>query len=237
MKSHLIFIMLSLLLLNYISSPAQSALDVKIIGAMKNVMWDGQLHGSIYLDTISNKTNLYGLGPEAYLRGEILIVNGKSYRSTVVSDTTMNVEETYNIEAPFFGYANIANWEAHRLPDRIASLHQLEQYLDELTSDFRKPYFFKMKGTVDYARIHVMNLPKNALVRSPDDAHSSQVNYSINKEPVEIIGFFSTKHQSIFTHHDTYVHMHLITMDRKKMGHVDDVQFNAGTMMLYLPID
>ena len=43
---------------------------------MKNVMWKGELHGNLKLDTISNKTNLYGLGPVEYLAGEILIIDG-----------------------------------------------------------------------------------------------------------------------------------------------------------------
>lgn len=85
----------------------QTTNDVIIVGEMKNVMWKGQLYGNIHLDTITNKTNLYGLGPVEYLAGEILIIDGKSYKSTVTSDTTMKVEETYEIKAPFFGYANI----------------------------------------------------------------------------------------------------------------------------------
>ena len=39
-------------------------------------MWKGELSGTINLDTISNKKGLYGLGPESYLTGELLINNG-----------------------------------------------------------------------------------------------------------------------------------------------------------------
>lgn len=72
-------------------------------------------------------------------------------------------------------------------------------------------------------------------VSSPDEAHQGQKNYTLYNEQSEIIGFFSTEHKAIFTHHDTYLHMHLITADRQKMGHLDDVRFKKGTMMLYLP--
>jgi acetolactate decarboxylase len=37
---------------------------------------------------------LYGLGTVEYLEGEILIIDGKSYKSMVNSDSTMKVEET-----------------------------------------------------------------------------------------------------------------------------------------------
>ncbi len=215
----------------------QTKTEVKIIGQMKDVMWKGQLYGNISLDTISNKTNLYGLGPVEYLAGEILIINGKSYKSYVLTDTTMQVEETYNIKAPFFGYANISNWTELTLPENIQTMQQLEQYLDKLTTSSPRPFIFKLEGKVEKAIIHIVNLPKGSIVSSPDEAHKGQKNYELIDEQSEIIGFFSTRHKAIFTHHDTYLHMHLITADRQKMGHLDEVLFKKGSMKLYLPTE
>lgn len=215
----------------------QTSNEVKIIGQMKNVMWKGQLYGTINLDTISNITNLYGLGPVEYLAGEILIMDGKSYKSTVTSDTTMKVEETYEIKAPFFGYANISVWTEQTLPDSVQTIQQLEIFLDNVTKNAPRPFMFKLTGTVEQATIHVVNLPKGSKVSSPDEAHKGQKNYELKNEQSEIIGFFSTEHKAIFTHHDTYLHMHLLTTDRQKMGHLDKVLFKRGTMKLYLPAE
>lgn len=134
--------------------------DVTIVGAMKNVMWKGQLYGTINLDTISNKAHLYGIGPIEYLKGELMILDGRSFKSTVVNDTTMKVEETYNSRAPFFGYTHISKWEEHLLPDSIITLEQLQNYLNKITGTFKRPFMFKMSGHVDEATIHVVNLPK-----------------------------------------------------------------------------
>jgi len=210
---------------------------VKIVGQMKDVMWQGQLYGNIDLDTITDKTNLYGLGPVEYLSGEILILNGKSYKSTVASDATMLVEETYQIKAPFFGYANISKWTERLLPDSIQTIHQLEIYLDTQTKNANRPFMFKLSGMVEKASIHIVNLPKGSKVRSPEDAHQGQQNYTIKNEQTDIVGFFSTTHQAIFTHHDTFLHMHLITADRRSMGHLDEVLFQSGTMKLFLPAE
>jgi acetolactate decarboxylase len=226
-----------LTLTSFISTAQQTTNEVKIVGEMKNVMWKGQLYGNIKLDTISNKTNLYGLGPVEYLSGEILIIDGKAYKSTVISDTTMNVEETYDIKAPFFGYANITRWTQQTLPDSIHTMQQLEQYLDKVTKSSPRPFMFKLSGTVEQATIHIVNLPKGSKVSSPNEAHNGQKNYELNNEPSEIIGFFSTNHKAVFTHHDTYLHMHLMTTNRQKMGHLDEVLFKKGTMKLYLPIE
>lgn len=215
---------------------AQESTNIpKISGAMKNVMWKGQLYGTIHLDTIANKQHLYGLGPVEYLSGEILIFDGIAYKSTVVSDTEMIVTEDYNLKAPFFVHANIKQWEEHIMPDSIQTIQQLENYLDQLTQSVQRPFMFKMNGVVEAATIHIVNLPKGSKVSSPEEAHKGKTNYFLKEENVDILGFFSTEHKSILTHHDTYVHLHLITADRKQMGHLDDVVFKQGTMKIYLP--
>lgn len=218
------------------ASNAQETINpVKVIGEMKNVMWKGELQGNINLDTINDKKHLYGLGPVEYLAGELLILDGKSYKSTVVSDTEMDVEETFDIKAPFFGYTNISRWTEQAVPENIQTIKNLEVYLDIETRNSTRPFMFRLTGTVEKAVIHIVNLPKGTRVSSPKDAHRGQVNYELKDEQIEILGFFSTQHKAIFTHHDTYLHMHLITADRKKMGHLDEVLFKKGSMKLYLP--
>ena len=118
----------------------QAGSKVTIVGQMKNVMWKGQLEGNIFLDTIADKTRLYGLGPVEYLSGEIVVIDGKSYRSTVVSDSTMKVEETYDLKASFFGYAHISEWKEQSLPGRVRTVHQLEDYLNQITKSSPRPF-------------------------------------------------------------------------------------------------
>jgi acetolactate decarboxylase len=208
---------------------------VQVVGAMKNVMWKGELAGKIDLDTIAAKEHLYGLGPVEYLAGELLLMGGKSYKSVVASDSTMQVEETFSAKAPFFVYAHVAEWHETSLPDSILNMQQLERYLDQITQNASRPFAFKVKGTIEQASIHIVNLPKGVKVSSPAEAHQGQVNYQLEDEEIEIVGFFSTEHKAVFTHHDTFLHMHLITEDKSKMGHLDKVVFKKNAMKLYLP--
>lgn len=94
---------------------------------------------------------------------------------------------------------------------------------------------FKLSGGIEHAKIHIVNLAEGSEVSSPDEAHRGMIHYELNNEESEIVGFFSTEHKTIFTHLDTFVHMHLITTDRTKMGHLDDVLFKKGAVKLYLP--
>lgn len=206
---------------------------VCIAGAMKNVMWKGELGSSIDLDTIGVKDGLYGLGPLTNLSGELLIINGTGYASKVISDTAMSVEKGLHFSAPFFVYTNVVDWVEVPLPLSIKTISDLEIYLDNNADGIDRPFPFKLSGLVTKAVIHIQNLPNGTPVSSPRDAHQGQVNYELTSVSADILGFFSTEHQGIFTHHDSFVHMHLITTDERKMGHVDDLVIDK--MKLYLP--
>ncbi len=237
MKNHTLFLLFFLFLLSSCTHPKQeSDTTVNLVGQMKDVMWKGELFGKIDLDTLSNKGDLYGLGPVEYLSGEILVLDGIAYKSTVLSDTSMKVEETFALKAPFFAYAQISHWVSGELPDSIQTINDLEFYLSQLPfAADGQPFFFQLSGMVKQALIHVVNLPKGTQVRSLEDAHQGKTAYRIEAVPVDILGFFSTKHKTIFTHHDTYLHLHLITKDRKEMGHLDEVRFGKGQMKLLFP--
>lgn len=232
MRKIITIIITSVIVISCNSNKTKS--DINIVGEMKNVMWKGQLQGTINLDTIANKEHLYGFGPVEYLAGELLIIDGKSYQSTVVNDSVMKVEENFKVKAPFFAYANIDKWKEEKLPDSIQTMKQLEDYLTISTKKIKQPFMFKLKGVVDSASIHIVNLPKGSKVTSPEQAHKGQINYIIKNEPSEVIGFFSTEHKAIFTHHDTFLHMHLITQDKSKMGHIDALTFKKNNMKLYI---
>jgi acetolactate decarboxylase len=209
--------------------------DVWITGAMRDAMWKGEIFGKINLDTISDKTNLYGLGPVEYLSGELLITDGRCYRSTVVSATEMKVEEIWDVKAPFFVRATVPAWKETALPDSIVSLPLLESYLNQITQKERRPFAFQIKGPIETALIHIVNLPPGTQVSSPDEAHQGIQHYSISNTEALIVGFFSTEHQAVFTHHDTFMHLHLMTEDKKQMGHLEEASFQAGRMRLLLP--
>jgi len=207
--------------------------DIKIVGAMKNVMWKGELEGVIKLDTIENRKGLYGLGPVSFLTGELLINNGKAYVSSVLSDSTMKVESSFDVEAPFFVYGHVNEWEAVDLSANIKTIKDLEIFIDERSKNLKRPFAFKLSGQIANAIIHIQNLPKGTKVSSPQEAHQGQTNYELQNEAVEIVGFFSTEHKGVFTHHDSFLHLHLITKDESKMGHLDEVDW--GSMKLFLP--
>lgn len=229
---------LLILMLSACTPPATSQTypDIRIAGAMRNVMWKGELAGIISLDTIQERDGLYGLGPLSYLQGELLINDGQVYVSRVLTDSTMTVETNDQVSAPFFVFGNVTEWREMPLPDAIHNIKDLEGFLDDQTKAQKRPFVFKLRGEVAVADIHIQNLPAGTPVSSPQEAHQGQTDYRLENASVEIIGFFSTAHQGVFTHHDSYLHMHLITTDRQQMGHLDAAVFKKGEMSLLLPV-
>ncbi len=235
MNRGLFVLALSTLLIISCTNHGGQLKNVYAVGAMRNVMWKGQLQGTIDLDTISNRENLYGLGPVEYLSGEILIVDGVAYRATVLTDSTIKVEKTFALKAPFFVYTQVKQWQEHPLPDSIKSIPHLENFLNMITKTSPRPFAFKLVGTLESAAIHIVNLPAGISVSSPTEAHQGQIDYNLTNQPAELIGFFSTAHKGVFTHHDSFVHIHLITHDKNIMGHLDKMEMNPRSMKLFLP--
>lgn len=217
------------------ANSTQNYPQVHIVGALRNVMQKGELQGRIQLDTIANRRGLYGLGPEAFLSGELLIYDGRSYVSRVQADSSIQIDQSYHVSAPFFVYTNVEKWKRIHLPSELRTIKDLEQHLEEITSEYQEAFPFRLSGTASSAAFHIQNLPEGTAVRSPQEAHQGQVNYELIEKEVEILGFFSKVHQGIFTHHDSHVHMHMITRDGTQMGHLDTLEL--GTMQLLLPAE
>ena len=214
------------------SSPASNVSTVQHVGAMRNVMWKGELGASVQLDTIRPNAHLLALGPVSGLRGEIMALDGEVYVSRVSQDAQMTVEKEPKTGAPFLVYANVPEWQEIPLPATLKSIPELEALLDSITQTRVRPFALKLEGKVASALIHVQNLAPGTNVSSPQEAHQGQVKYPLKDVEATIAGFFSTEHQGIFTHHDAYLHLHLLTADEQAMGHLDALEI--GKMKLYL---
>ena len=202
--------------------------EITIVGAMKEVMHEGKLEGKIHLDTISNKINLYGLGPIEGLKGEIMIFDGVCYTSKYKTDSSATIENDFNVKAPFFGYAHISKWSKINLPDSVKTIAALDLFLNSNLTKIKQPFFFKLNVEIEEASLHIMNLPDGVIVTSPEVAHAQgQKHYQLQNRKVTLLGFFSTEHQTIFTHHDTYCHIHLLTEEKDLMGHLDEFKIKS----------
>ena len=195
---------------------------------MRDVMWKGDLGGKISTDSL-NHSNAYGLGPIEYLKGEVLLFEGRTFISKVIDSISHQVSQVNSIKAPFFVYSNESDLNSFSAAPSELSLKSVEELIDTLYFDFEKPLLVRIDGVFQDVTVHSVNLPEGNSVSSPDQAHKGLTQYTYKNLSGSIIGFFSRKHKAIFTHHDSFLHAHFISDDRYIMGHVDSVLFNSDS--------
>jgi acetolactate decarboxylase len=227
------FTLVAILFLTFLGKAQVGSNQIIVTDEMFNTMWRGELNAKIKIDTIKPRNGLYGLGPMAMLQGEILILNGTCYSAMVLDETHMQIDSHGVVGAPFFAHGFVQQWKAVKLPGSVKTHIALEKFLDKRFKKQKGAKFFKIEGRIEEATIHLVNLPLGTPVKQPKDAHKGKTTYKVYDKEVELLGFYSSEHRQIFTHHDTNLHMHLITKDRSKMGHVDSIQFIPKKAVIY----
>jgi acetolactate decarboxylase len=109
---------------------------VHATGAMRNTMFNGQLAGLIDLDSLA-VPGTFGIGPLEYLRGEVLVLDGNVYISTVDDPGSMLVVKDEAAKAPFFVHQRVKEWQEVQLPDSVADLAGLDRFLADRYADLK----------------------------------------------------------------------------------------------------
>lgn len=204
-------------------------------GAMRNTMFNGQLAGLIQLDSVA-KPGTYGIGPLAYLRGEVLLFDGIVFVSEMEKASGMQVVQGTEVRAPFFVHQQVAEWTTVELPDSVVDLPTLDAFLTARYAPSAKPFAFRISGAIASVDVHIVDVPRGTEVNGPDDAHQHNKHFHVDGRTMDLIGFFSTKHKAVFTHHDTNIHVHAITVERDWMGHVEELRFDPRQVLLTVAV-
>lgn len=167
-----------------------------------------------------------------YLQGEITLVDGRCFISYMENDSTVVVEEQSLVSAPFFVHQQVDEWQEVALTESVIDLSALDAFLSSQFTDREEPFFFRLHGKITEGIAHVMDVPPGTTIKGPTDAHASQKHFTVKVAEVELIGVFSAKHKTVFTHHDSNIHVHLITADRTRMGHLDRLSVDPAMMRL-----
>lgn len=202
-----------------------------VVGEMRDVMWKGDLIGKIATDSLNSK-GTYGLGPVAFLKGEILLFEGQTYVSKVVDSISHEVFKVPSASAPFFVYTLNSDLNVVELTPANYSLNGIEAYINAVYKNYGQPLLIRIDGVFDDIKLHSVNLPTGKKVTTPDEAHQGLIQYDFKNISGSLIGFFSRNHKAVFTHHDSFFHAHFISDDREVLGHIDETHFNSSKVTL-----
>lgn len=95
------------------------------------------------------------------------------------------------------------------------------------------PFAFKIEASPTKTNFHVIDRKEGSPHTMENHKQFAYSGQDLNKKSI-LLGFYSTHHQSIFTHHTSHMHIHLLDQDTKAVGHLDDIQIK-GLITIYLP--
>ncbi len=203
-------------------------------GALRNFMHNGDLSAKASLDTLQNHQHLYALGAVENLKGEIQIFDGQPVISREVSGE-VSISEDWNHKAALLVWTEVANWSETPITSDVKTYEELEQFVVKVAGDRAQPFPFRLKGTVASLDWHVINWPEDDIEHTHEKHRTSGLYGTLENSAVEILGFYSTEHTGIFTHHTTNMHLHFRTDDGELAGHSDGLLLGQKKMSLYLP--
>ena len=131
------------------------------------------------------------------------------------------------------------DWEEFPVPNDIRSFEQLEDFIKKTANengvDANTPFPFLLDGTAPSLDWHIINWKDGDTEHSHDKHIKSGLHGILENIPVNILGFYSSHHRAVFTHHTTNIHAHFKTAKTPFGGHVDDLELGEG-MVLKLPV-
>ncbi|MEM7039693.1 MAG: acetolactate decarboxylase [Bacteroidota bacterium] len=211
--------------------------EVKHLGALRNMMHKGDISAKGALRDFENQPHLFGLGAVEDLKGEILILDGKPYITSVV-EGEIETDQSFEKNATLFVYAQVEAWTEIKIPRKIKSYAQLESFVEQAAQkqgiDTELAFPFLVEGQLGAGDWHVIDWPEGDTEHTHEKHIQSGLNGTISNEKVKILGFWSNKHHAIFTHHTTNMHLHFRTEDGRLAGHLDDLKLGRK-MKLMLP--
>ena len=234
-------LLLLLLILSFLSCNQNKkqvpSYQVGFKGALKNIMFKGDVTAKVDLSNFENTAHFYALGALENLKGEVQIFDGTPF-TTLVRDSALVFDNSFSKKATLLVYAAVDKWKSISIPDEIVTYEELEAYISmtaiENKIEVDKPFPFLIEGTPQSFDWHVINWKDGDTEHSHEKHVNSGLHGSIKDQPVKILGFYSDSHHAIFTHHTTNMHLHVKTTDGKIAGHLDGVMLAKG-MILKLP--
>jgi acetolactate decarboxylase len=218
----------------------QGGMKVNSAGAMMKIR-QGDLSAAVLLDTLPQE-HLFAIGPVENLQGEILVWDGKPFKAAMMPDRKQPFVEKApaNLKAIFLVYANVPAWDTVIIREPVPDMATLEklvgQYAHQQGIDTSLAFPFLLFGKIAKGLGHIQMLDTTIKKITPTVGDDAKVFLQIEKQRSQFVGFYSHHHQRVFTHHDSFIHIHYRLYTKYHAGHLDEVAFDAGEpVRLLLP--
>src|SRR5437016_2306932 len=228
-------ILLSLfLILSTLSAGANS--DVHVLGEMRRMFTARDIGPNVDLGEVNKEPHLYALGPLAGLKGEITVSDGQVFVSKANGQKPI-VTIDPQVKSVFLVYASVSAWHSIDIPESVRTEKDLATFVEsQLPRDTRSA--FRVEGNALTARYHIQNYKGSAKALTHEAHDAAKVFLELTNKPVELVGFFTNREGDggSFVHMGQTTHVHILSKDRKQMGHLESIKLGPGARLL-LPRD
>lgn len=241
MNSIKIFSVLLLLFISVCFSSCNSSksYNATTIGEMEDLIKKGDMTTHKELKELESTPHLYAIGSVTNLKGFLVIDDSKPYTS-FVQDHAVEIDSSWNTAATLLVYAQVENWKEIPIPADVKDWKQLENFVMTSASDnkinLNNAFPFLLKGNAPSISWRVTDWDPNDHEVTNKKVKNSGLKGTSSDVNTTIVGFYCTKQYRVLAEHDTKMHLHFASDDKKVSGHVDDISLD-GNMKLYLPED
>jgi acetolactate decarboxylase len=222
------------------SAFAQAPVKVFHAGGMTKVR-QGDLSAAVRLDTLP-QNHLFAIGPVEDLKGEILVWDGKPFKAAITGERPQPYVEKApeGLKAIFLVYANVPRWDTVVVTTPVNNMQDLEKMIGRTAHanglDTSQAFPFLLFGKVSKGLGHIQYFDTAKLAISPSIGDDAKQFFPFENVRSQFVGFYSHHHKRIFTHHDTFIHIHYRLYTKYHAGHLDEVAFDESEpIRLLLP--
>jgi acetolactate decarboxylase len=209
--------------------------SLSYLGSQRQTIMTADRAAHLDLRTLKGRPHLYGIGPIEGLTGEVTIADSRPSLAHVGADQLVHVTESYEAGVPFFVWAEVSAWQTQEIPDVVRTYAELGRFVGEAGAEagLTQAFAFMVTGRPELIDFHIVN----ATPATPPgmEAHQKiQIPFELNHQEANLVGFWSSQHQGVFTPMGTNMHAHFQTLDNKVSGHVQGLKLTRG-LTLSLP--
>lgn len=221
------------------------AQDLTAHGNFRHMMHTGEIEGTIALDTLT-APSAWGVGATAGLRGEVVIRDGAVLVSRGNDAQALITPPQPGEQAVILAYGTVTDWQSVPLPHDMAPdrlTHFIEFQAQSVGIDPEGGFPIRIEGSFPQLVWHVVTgeAPAHGAQSGHGAGHggghaNSQSGMNLYDEAGasgEIIGVYTgAALEGIASHPGERLHLHFVSADGTRSGHVDEVVFSAGTTLL-----
>ena len=209
--------------------------EVQVHGALHRIMHDADFSAAVTIGPAVATTETFGVGAVAGLHGEITIVGGRCWVSSVDGGAIKTrIDGGDGVDAALLVTAQVNDWTPFTLAAE-ASMETLARLTQEHAAAVglggETPLTVRISGTLPTLTGHVIDGSRI----TPEMSHAERHEHAVTGEvfasqPGVVVAFVSDSHQGAFTHRGESIHAHAVLAAEGITVHVDDLLLPPGTV-------